>query len=215
MPSLRLRLDLHVHTNNSYDCRLRIHDIIRFCKSSGLDGFAVTDHDTLGSLAQVQGGDEEVAIIPGMEVTARGAHILAFHVYEDIPPRLPIEETVELIHQQGGTAALAHPYSMFRSSLRELEVSEAGFDALEVANASHLFYKRNLKRGISLAERLKLPMIGGSDAHFLEAVGRTFTIVEADSTRPEDILKAVKEGKTEIKGTGITLFEKLWEIFNF
>lgn len=202
-----------MHTNNSYDCRLRIQDIIRFCKSTGIDGFAITDHDTSCISDKVQ--SEEITIIPGMEVSAKGAHILAFNVYETIPPKLSVKETVELIHLQGGVAALAHPYSMFRSSLKESEFSEARFDAVEIANASHLPYNWNLKKGISLANRLKLPQIGGSDAHFLEAIGRTTTIVETDSGELEDILKAIKNGNTIVQGTGINFFEKIFSKLKF
>jgi len=187
---------------------LRINDIIKFCKSIGIDGFAVTDHDKLIPPYQMQ--NEDIIIIPGMEVTAKSAHILAFNVYENVPPNLSIKETVELIHLQGGFAALAHPYSMFRPSLRESEFSKAGFDAVEVANASHLPYRWNVKKGVSLADRFKLPGIGGSDAHFLEAVGRTFTIVETDSIAPEDILKAIKKGNSVVQGRGVTILEKIF-----
>ncbi|MBS7620150.1 hypothetical protein KEJ21_05855, partial [Candidatus Bathyarchaeota archaeon] len=69
--------------------------------------------------------------------------------------------------------------------------------------------------GSSLADRFKLPRIGGSDAHFLEAVGRAFTIVETDSVEAEDILKAIKKGNTLVHGRGITILEKIFSKLKF
>src|SRR5919206_2445322 len=52
------RLDLHMHTHHSRDCTIPTAEVIRLCRRRGLDGIAVTDHNTLA------GGLEAVALAP-------------------------------------------------------------------------------------------------------------------------------------------------------
>ena len=70
--------------------------------------------------------------IPALEVTAKGAHILALDPTELVEPDLSMKETVELIHDQGSLAVLAHPYGLPRSWVNINQVEGAGFDAIEV-----------------------------------------------------------------------------------
>jgi hypothetical protein len=51
---LRLKLDLHVHTEYSRDAVNTIEEINQRCRDLSLDGYAVCDHDTLGSLDDVK-----------------------------------------------------------------------------------------------------------------------------------------------------------------
>ena len=206
---MRLRIDLHVHTNHSADSRVSIEDAVLRCEETGLDGFAVTDHDTLSGLSEAMAQESRVVIIPGVEISARGAHILALDISEPIPAGLSITETVDRIHGQGAVAVVAHPYSVLRTWVDSREIEGAKFNAVEVANANQFPYGWMLKKNAALAERLGLPQTGGSDAHIPEAVGRAYTVVEADSREVEDILNSIRKGRTEARGRGISLYERL------
>jgi len=150
----------------------------------------------------------DMVILEGEEVTARGAHILAFDIEEEILPGLSIQETVEIIHEQGGFAVIAHPYSIFRTWVGFREIQGAGFNAVEVANAAQFPYGMMLKKNEDLAERLGLPKTGGSDAHIPRTVGRCYTIFKAESRDVDGVLSALRSGRTEVKGKGITLSER-------
>lgn len=206
---MRLRIDLHVHTNHSTDCRVSIEDAVLRCEETGLDGFAVTDHDTISGLSEAMAQSSRIVIIHGVEVSARGAHILALGVSEPIPADLSIKETVDEIHQQGAVAVLSHPYSLFRSWVDSREIEGAKFNAVEVANAYQFPYVWMLKKNAALADRLGLPQTGGSDAHIPEVVGRAYTVVKAESREAEEILNSIRRGRTEAKGRGISIYERL------
>jgi len=116
---------------------------------------------------------------------------------------------VDRIHGQGAVAVVAHPYSVLRTWVDSREIEGAKLNAVEVANANQFPYGWMLKKNAALAERLGLPQTGGSDAHIPEAVGRAYTVVEADSREVEDILNSIRKGRTEARGRGISLYERL------
>ena len=206
---MRLRLDLHLHTTKSIDSTVELVDAVRRCREEGLDGFAVTDHDILAEVPNEFSENIGIIIIPGMEVSADGAHILAFDIEEPIPPRLSVPETVDLIHDQGGIAIIAHPYSVFRTWVSGREIEEARFDGVEVANASQFPYGWMLSKNTALAKRLGLPRTGGSDAHIPRTIGRAYTILEVETRNVEGVLRALRKGDAEARGRGITLAERL------
>ena len=206
---MRLRLDLHLHTTVSRDSSVEIDDAIRRCREEDFDGFAVTDHDALARIPREISEDSDLIIMPGMEVSARGAHILAYSIQDPVPMSLSISETVKRIHKQGGIAVLAHPYSLFRSWVNEEEVKEASFDAVEVINAYQFPLGYTLRKSKKLAEKLGLPVTGGSDAHIPRVVGRAYTVVDADTRDREGVLRALRAGRTSAEGRGISISERL------
>ena len=56
-------------------------------------------------------------------------------------------------------------------------------------------------------------MTGGSDSHIPETIGRSFTIVESDSVEVDDVIKAIKLGRTTVGGTYTRITE--WFSKNF
>ena len=175
----------------------------------GLDGFAVTDHDTVKGVPEVLKKGGELTIIPGLEVSARGAHILALDAREPISAGLSLAETVEKIRDQGAISVIAHPHSLIRSPPTDRELIDSKIEAVEAANSSHIPFDWLLRKNEALAKRLKLPVTGGSDAHIPEVVGRAFTIVETDSNEIDDVITSIRSGRTEASGKGITLMEKM------
>jgi predicted metal-dependent phosphoesterase TrpH len=79
---------------------------------------------------------------------------------------------------------------------------------VEVANAAQWPFNYIRGRNESLASKLGLPVTGGSDSHIPETIGRSYTVVDTDSRDIEDILKAIKAGRTESFGMGISWHER-------
>lgn len=209
---MKLRIDLHLHTAYSRDGYISVEEAFRRCRAVGLDGFALTDHDTIEGVKMAEGIKGDHLLIPGLEVTAAGGHILALNISEPIPPRLSMPETVERIREQGGISILAHPSSPLKTFLGEREIAEAGFTAIEVANSMSLPYNWTFRRNLKIAERLSLPKTGGSDAHIPEVIGRAYTIIDADSRDTEDVIRAIGRGYTEPSGGGVTLKERFKQL---
>jgi predicted metal-dependent phosphoesterase TrpH len=206
---MKLKLDLHIHTVHSADGFNTPRDITTQLKKQGLDGYAVTDHDTLTGIQPATANSDGLIVLPGVEVTACGAHILALQPTEPIPQGLSIAETVDTIHGQAATAILAHPYGLPRTWVSMGEAKEADLDAVEVCNSAQFPYGyiRNLNE--DLARRLNLPQTGGSDSHIPETIGRAYTEVEAENTDPDTIIKAIKRGATSPHGSGTKITERL------
>jgi predicted metal-dependent phosphoesterase TrpH len=79
--------DLHIHTSAS-DGRLSPREVIEEAKAVGLQYIAITDHDTVKGLLQLQKDhlfpNEEITIIPGIEFSAHmpkhEVHILGLNI---------------------------------------------------------------------------------------------------------------------------------------
>ena len=211
MDRLSLRIDLHVHTRYSRDSVNGFDDINGHCRDLKLDGYAVCDHDSIEGLGRVESSG--LVVIPGLEVSAKGAHILCLDPVEVVPSGLSLVETVERVHVQGAIAVLAHPYAIPRSFVSFREVERSKFDAIEVANSAQLPFGFVTARNRGLAEKLGLPQTGGSDSHIPETFGRSYTVVEADSREPDDVIEAIKKGRTSVVGAGISFRERLLTIW--
>jgi predicted metal-dependent phosphoesterase TrpH len=188
---LSLKIDLHVHTCYSHDAVTTLKEVITYSKKRGLDGVAITDHDTLlGALKLLQ--KNEILVIPGIEITTMNGHIIALNITKTIPPKLDLSETVQRIHEAGGIAVAAHPTSVYKSTFNQ-QVTFC--DAIEVINSAAVPFSFSTYLSRKLANRLKLPQTGGSDAHYAPEIGAAYTIIEADPDIDE-IIQAIKRGAT-------------------
>jgi predicted metal-dependent phosphoesterase TrpH len=204
-----LRLDLHIHSVYSLDAFNTIETINNRLKENGLNGYALTDHDSLNGIQEAKDKSGDLVFIPGLEISAKGAHVLALDPIEAVKTNLSITETVDQIHDQGAIAILAHPYGFPRSWIRIKQVEEARFDAIEVANSAQIPYGLICELNQKLANKLRLPITGGSDSHMPETVGRSYTIIESDSNEPDDVIKAIRLGRTSAEGSCTRISEWL------
>jgi len=210
---LKLRIDLHVHTNYSIDSLIEIEELVPGCRGAGLDGLAVTDHDTLEGAHRAMKRCKDIVIIPGIEIETSEGHVLALNVRKVVKKNPDFSETIENVHALGGIAVIAHPFSILKPVVDVDAFSASGLDAVEVANATSFPYSLMMRKSKILAERLGLPMTGGSDAHLSTVIGRSYTVVDSDSRDVSDVLEAVKDGRTEVVGGGITLKERIIKVF--
>jgi len=196
--SLGLKIDLHVHTGYSYDAVTTLEEVVTYSRKRGLDGVAITDHDTLlGALKLVQ--KSKLLVIPGIEITALGGHVLALNITKPIPPKLDLSETVRRIHEAGGIAVAAHPTLLYKSALSQRITS---YDAVEVINSAAVPFSFSTYLSRKLATRLNLPQTAGSDSHYAPEIGAAYTIIEADPD-VDEIIQAIKGGATLPLGRSI------------
>ncbi|MCA9916212.1 MAG: PHP domain-containing protein [Anaerolineae bacterium] len=200
------RADLHMHTNLSDGLATPEALLNYVARRKHLDVIAITDHDVLdGSLwAYEQRELYPFDIIPGVEVTAREGHVLALWVTRPIPKGLSVRETVDAIHAQNGVAVLAHPGEIMiagRHLLRYLQQPEVlltwGIDAIEIYNAGTMTPGNNILAQ-RIARHLPLPRLGNSDAHTLNAIGRSRTRFPGYTAA--DLRAALAQGVTKVEG---------------
>ena len=193
-----MRLDLHNHTRYSPDSRVAPADLVRVARKAGLDGVAITDHNAVGGIREAEeAAGTEFIVIPGLEISTKSGHLLAYGVREVVPRDLSVAETVRRIEAIGGVAVAAHPYR-FWSGLGEAALSEASFVAYETCNARTLRGGNERARALALAR--KVGQTGGSDSHFLDEVGQAITTLDSGIVRPEDVVELLDARKTSAEG---------------
>lgn len=195
---MKLKLDLHVHTAYSYDGVDSVAETLRWARAGGLDGLAITDHNSVAGLREAERGDPGLLVIPGVEVTTAEGHLLLLGVREAAPPKRSPEETVEWAEARGATVVAPHPFHPLRHPLGRVEGLKV--HAVEVFNSRFVTGWANRKAARE-AERLRLPPVGSSDAHRARFVGRGVTEVEADARTAESVLEAVRKGRTSWSGS--------------
>jgi hypothetical protein len=204
-------IDLHVHSFYSKhpvwgkDALASPKDIIKVAIKKGLNGVAITDHDSVkgGLIGLKVLKDIEThngfQVIPGSEILSSDGDIVAIGITENIEPNLPAIETIEKIREAGGVAIAAHPYlHITRSSVDGKHIKKIprkkNFDAIETFNSSIGYHKN--KRAKDLADLLNLPGIGCSDAHWTHDIGNGVTGFEIDTPSLDIIIEEIQKGNT-------------------
>jgi len=202
-----LKIDLHIHTHYSEDATTTLKEVVYYAKKSGLDGVAVTDHETLrGALRLAK--KSQLTIIPGLEIETSRGHILALNMTTVIPKKLDLIETVEKIHEAGGVAVVAHPAVVLKTGLRLMITLDSKVDAVEVINSASFPFFLSTYLSCRLAKRLNLPQTAGSDAHHGAEIGSAYTLIDADSNS-DDIAEAIRKGTITPSGKPITWAKRI------
>lgn len=204
---MTLRIDLHVHSFFSADGVSSPEDLIAAARAAGLNGFAITDHNTCDAvdymvshgLMRADGQPVDgMIVIPGIEVTTADGHLLCLGcVLPSSLKGMPSAEVCRLAQEAGGLAVAPHPYDLFRAGIRESVLDTLPLDGLEVFNAATTL-KRHNRKAYDYAQKRGLPMTAGSDAHHAGAVGVACTIVETDDFSVRGVLEAMRRG-TELE----------------
>lgn len=186
-----------MHSKYSPDSFNEPKDILKIAKKRGLNGIAITDHrSTKGSLAAKKlNKDPDFEVIPASELMTDVGEVLAYYIQEDIP-KLPLDEALDAIKDQGGLASIAHPFSrgLFRKAFN--------YDVSKIAKRIHALEGWNGRMitpwtnhwAQRVAKKNDLAVTGGSDAHFLTEIGRGYAVFE------EGFEKALKTRKTRVGG---------------
>jgi predicted metal-dependent phosphoesterase TrpH len=204
-----VRLDLHVHARWSPDSRLTLDAIVARLPHVGLKGFALTDHNTVEGHAALRAMQERYPtylFLPGVEVSTRDGHLLAYGVGESPPPRRPVAETVEWVRAHGGEPVLAHPFRRAHGVGRRLSET-VPVAAIETRNG-HNSEIANLRAEGCAAHR-SIGMTGGSDAHAPGDFGRAFTEFDPGVATIDDLLEALRRGHVAATGSSLRMAERL------
>jgi predicted metal-dependent phosphoesterase TrpH len=194
---LGLKIDFHVHTCYSCDSSITLKQVVSCARKKGLDGVAITDHNTVKGALKLK--TKDIIVIPGIEVSTSDGHLLGLNVAKPITKKLGIEETIEIIHDYGGIAVAPHPFSFYKSPPSR---SVSNYDAVEVMNASSIPFSILTHFSRQFAKDLDLPQMGGSDSHYAPEIGLAYTVVDSCSD-VDEIVSAIKKGNVYASGRGI------------
>jgi predicted metal-dependent phosphoesterase TrpH len=196
----QMRLDLHVHSRHSPDSPLTLEAILDRLGVAGVQGFALTDHNTIdghGRLADLQRENPRWLLIPGVEVSTEDGHLLVYGVRERPPSGQPLENTLDWVRSHDGVSVLAHPFRWAHGVGRRLAESAAA-DGIETMNG-HNGEVANAQAELIAAHR-GLAATGGSDAHDLKGIGRTFTSVPERVESVDDLIPLLRAHRVSAGG---------------
>ncbi len=207
-----VRLDLHVHSARSIDGRVPVAVLVARSADVGLAGFALTDHNTVAGhaeLAEAGRRRPELRLLPGVEVSTRDGHLLAYGVAAPPPPGRPLAETIAWVTDHGGEPVLAHPLRWSHGVGARLARS-ADVRALETTNGHNS--PRANRQAAGIARSRGLAGTGGSDAHVLPDLGRAYAEVPYEARSVDEILEAIRRGRVTAGGTPLPLGDRLRQL---
>lgn len=201
-----LKADLHLHTCEgeafiAYEAR----GLIDRAAEAGYQVLSITNHDTVtySEALRAYAWERRILLIPGVEATIEGAHVL---LYDVGVPLAQIRTFADLRRHRGsvGLAVAAHPFFPGPTCLRGRLLKELDlFDALEFCH----FYTRWInfnRQAVRLTKEVGLPLLGSSDSHLSRQLGTTYSLIEAEAT-VDSVLTAIGKGQVEVVSRPLTL----------
>lgn len=187
-----MKYDLHIHSKYSSDGVLEPEKIVRVAQKRGLDGIAITDHNT------IRGGQEakkyetkDFKVIIGAEIMTEKGEITGLFLSKDIKSR-EAEGVINEIKEQGGIVVIPHPFDRLRhSAFHPIEEYIKLTDAIEGFNSRCVFEGDN-KKAIESATKYDLPVIAGSDAHYPNEIGKAGITTGTNDVREAILRKNIK-----------------------
>ncbi len=180
-----MRFDLHMHTKYSKDCKTDLEEIIKAAKKSGLDGIAVTDHDTIkGGVETKKIARGGLEVIVGAEIMTTKREVIGYFISEEIKST-DFFEVIDEIKSQGGVSCIPHPFDYLRitSSMRPTKEILKTVDRVEVLNSKCVLSSFN-RAARKAAMESGLGISAGSDAHTPFEIGNAGVIMDsADDLR--------------------------------
>ncbi len=198
--------DPHAHTLAS-DGLVAPRQLVAAAAAAGLSAVAVTDHDCMNGVAEaIEAGLElGVDVVPGEEITTAGpskVHVLGLFLSGPVRMGMPVADTIQAVHDQGGLAVLAHPFmptyfaSITPAALRRLLVHHR-VDGIELRHTAVTTSAR--VRQLDAFYRLHRDRlgaaIGSSDSHFgAHDLARTVTVFPGRGAA--ELRAAIEAGRT-------------------
>ena len=134
-----------MHTEFSHDCKAPLDLVIETAERAGLDFVIVTDHNNMKAAKAYQAMKKppHPLLIFGDEIsTWYDGHLVVLGIDKEPPDIGDTQEIVNIVHQKGGYAIPAHPFSK-RKPWTNWKIEN--FDGLELFCFSDIFYSEGFK----------------------------------------------------------------------
>jgi predicted metal-dependent phosphoesterase TrpH len=198
-----VRVDLHLHSDYSHDGQSSLDELIQRCADCGLDRIALTDHNTVEGAHALAKMAPELAII-GEEAKTREGEVIGLFITRRLPPFLPAEDVMDMIHEMGGLTYMPHPVDRHRSHFSPERIVELA-DRIDIIETYNAWCEPDANQAAArLAVDLGKVTATGSDAHAAHELGRSWMEIE-DYTSPQDFLEKLRHARhvvTASSGTG-------------
>ena len=187
-------VDLHMHTDHSYDCATPVEVLLAEARARGLGAIAVTDHNEVSGAHAARAQADGVAVIVGEEVkTADQGEVIGLFIEDKIPRGMTLQETIAEIKRQGGLVYVPHPFDRLHSvpDYEHLLDVLDDVDAIEVFNPRVAISEFN-DEAARFAAKYRIPAGAGSDAHVPQGLG-SVRIRMREFHGPEEFLESLRD----------------------
>jgi predicted metal-dependent phosphoesterase TrpH len=179
--------------------------VARRKKGYHIDGFVLTEHRQYDPSVDYSAiaGQYDVAVLRGAEVETDVGHVLVYGLTEAFTSQfdlsdvaLPYADVFGAAKETGGFAVGAHagrPRIGLAEHVDERGVSLDPVDAVEQLNGGSSDEENG--RALELAEANGLRCVGGSDAHFVSAIGRCMTSFTRPIRTVEELVEELRAGE--------------------
>src|SRR3989454_3375244 len=189
-----IHVDLHMHTNHSYDCATTVDKLLETAKAQGLGAIAVTDHNEISGALEAAERADGIKVIVGEEVkTADQGEVIGLFIDHKIPRGMTLEETIAEIRRQGGLVYVPHPFDRMHSvpDYEHLLNVVEDIDAIEVFNPRVAMKSFN-EEAARFAAKYRIVAGAGSDSHVPQGLG-SVKIAMRDFDGPEEFLESLRD----------------------
>ena len=187
-------VDLHMHTDHSYDCATPVEVLLAQARARGLGAIAITDHNEISGALEARAKADGIKVIVAEEVkTADQGEVIGLFIEKKIPRGLTLEKTIAEIKRQGGLVYVPHPFDRLHSvpDYEHLLGVLDDVDAIEVFNPRVAISEFN-EEAVRFAAKYRIPAGAGSDAHVPQGLG-SVRIRMRDFDDPQEFLQALRE----------------------
>jgi glycosyltransferase involved in cell wall biosynthesis len=187
-------VDLHMHTDHSYDCATPVEVLLAEARAQGLGAIAITDHNEISGALEGRTKADGVKVIVGEEVkTADQGEVIGLFIEEKIERGMTLQETIAEIKRQGGLVYVPHPFDRLHSVPdyeHLLDVLDS-VDAIEIFNPRVAITEFN-DEAARFAAKYRIPAGAGSDAHVPQGLG-SVRIRMRDFDGPDEFLESLRD----------------------
>ena len=210
-PSAQWRVDLHVHTCRYSPCAelLDPDQLPKVMAKRGLHGVVITEHDVLWPAEEIAALNRDLngsRIFRGVEISSCNGHfiVIGLDTLEDLPPGVSARRILQVAREQGAAVVWAHPQLEFRQMVEPLKPCDIpnGIDAVEVVSTATCGEQSEAAR--AYARDLACGMVGGSDAHILDHVGKAFTVFDRMPSDEKELAAALSNGCYQAAQNGLS-----------
>ena len=186
-------VDLHMHTDHSYDCATPVEVLLAEARAKGLGAIAVTEHNEISGALEAAAKAKGIKVIVGEEVkTASQGEVIGLFIKEKIPRGMTLQETIAEIKRQGGLVYVPHPFDRMHSvpDYKHLLDVVDDIDLIEVFNPRVAIAEFN-EEAVRFAAKYRMVAGAGSDAHVPQGLG-SVRIRMRDFDGPEQFLESLR-----------------------
>ena len=196
-----IRADLHIHSGDDpYDkLPYTVFEAIDQAAARGINCIAITDHSHFSWTHEYADYAEkkQVILIPGIETQIKNKDIIILNSDKDVEK---IKSFDDLRAYRSDQHLIMAPHSFYpiNCALKKLLYEHADlFDVIELSSCYLSWFNKFNLKAKKAAMELSKPLVCNSDSHALWQIGNVWTEIQVDDFTIQDVISAIKNGKTK------------------